>query len=448
MKRTNYQILFTLIITVNLILASNSNSQWTVCGNLAGISGRPTVSVVDENTVWVTGGSTVNATYRTTNGGADWATINTTGINPFLCIWAKDANTVFAGDDGAGGTSKFYKTTNGGISWILIDSVSNTTGFRSIKFSNSIPTFGIALGGWELPNYFLFKTRDGGNTWTKYVFPIFTGYSSAISGLNVIDSLFYSFGTTGGSPSVVSTTNGGVTYSLHNLGLDSIGGNFTRGVAFKDDKLTGISGSTTLPTISRTTNGGLNWTNISIGNFVPNASSPVMRWIEGTNTFYLASPYSSGILKSINGGMNWTEMNTQGLGMFNMDTKKIGSTVYGYAVTFAISGTNCYVLKTADPTSGIENISSEVPNGYSLNQNYPNPFNPVTNLEFGISKLGFVSLKVFDVLGKEVATLINSFLSAGTYKYDFDGSNLSSGVYFYKLETDGFVDTKKMYLVK
>ncbi|MBK8552303.1 MAG: T9SS type A sorting domain-containing protein [Ignavibacteria bacterium] len=97
---------------------------------------------------------------------------------------------------------------------------------------------------------------------------------------------------------------------------------------------------------------------------------------------------------------------------------------------------------------GIQNISSEMPSSFSLSQNYPNPFNPVTNLEFGISKLGFVSLKVYDILGKEVVTLVNEKLSPGKYKVEFDGSGLPSGVYFYRLTAGEFTDRKKMMVVK
>ena len=81
-------------------------------------------------------------------------------------------------------------------------------------------------------------------------------------------------------------------------------------------------------------------------------------------------------------------------------------------------------------------------------QNYPNPFNPVSHLEFGISDLGFVSLKVYDVLGREIKTLVNEIKPAGTYKIEFDGSNFASGVYFYRLEAGGFVQTKRMVLIK
>ena len=80
--------------------------------------------------------------------------------------------------------------------------------------------------------------------------------------------------------------------------------------------------------------------------------------------------------------------------------------------------------------------------------NYPNPFNPVTNLEFGISNLGFVTLKVYDVLGKEVATLVNDIRQPGNYTIEFDGSDLSSGIYFYKIEAGSFVQTKRMILLK
>ena len=96
----------------------------------------------------------------------------------------------------------------------------------------------------------------------------------------------------------------------------------------------------------------------------------------------------------------------------------------------------------------VNNISAEIPASFSLSQNYPNPFNPVTNLEFGISNLGFVSLKVYDALGKEVKTLVNEMKSPGIYRVDFDGSGLSSGIYFYKLSTGSFSETKRMILLK
>ncbi|HMS34406.1 MAG TPA: T9SS type A sorting domain-containing protein [Ignavibacteria bacterium] len=92
--------------------------------------------------------------------------------------------------------------------------------------------------------------------------------------------------------------------------------------------------------------------------------------------------------------------------------------------------------------------STQVPEKFTLYQNYPNPFNPVTNLKFGISKLGFVSLKVYDVLGKEIAVLVNEKLSPGSYSLVFDGSNFNSGVYFYRLTSENFTETKKMLMIK
>ncbi len=103
---------------------------------------------------------------------------------------------------------------------------------------------------------------------------------------------------------------------------------------------------------------------------------------------------------------------------------------------------------TLGNSTGIGKTGTEVPAAFSLSQNYPNPFNPGTNLEFGISNLGFVSLKIYDAIGKEVATLVNSNLNPGTYKYYFDAGNLAGGVYFYRLSAGDFVETKKMVLVK
>lgn len=85
---------------------------------------------------------------------------------------------------------------------------------------------------------------------------------------------------------------------------------------------------------------------------------------------------------------------------------------------------------------------------YRLSQNYPNPFNPSTNIKYNIPSNKFVTLKVFDVMGREIETLVNEKQSAGIYEVTFDGAKYSSGMYFYKLETDGFNETKKMLLIK
>jgi hypothetical protein len=102
---------------------------------------------------------------------------------------------------------------------------------------------------------------------------------------------------------------------------------------------------------------------------------------------------------------------------------------------------------------GIQPISSQVPNSFGLSQNYPNPFNPVTNINFNISTTGIVNIKVFDILGREVAAIVNNeTVKPGIYRVDFDASKLSSGVYFYKMTVTSqdkfWVDTKKMMLVK
>jgi hypothetical protein len=97
---------------------------------------------------------------------------------------------------------------------------------------------------------------------------------------------------------------------------------------------------------------------------------------------------------------------------------------------------------------GINPVSNEIPTEYKLAQNYPNPFNPVTYINFSIPEQGLVTLKVYDLLGKEVATLVNEITSAGTYSVPFDASKLGSGAYYYKLQSGNFVDSKKMILIK
>jgi hypothetical protein len=105
----------------------------------------------------------------------------------------------------------------------------------------------------------------------------------------------------------------------------------------------------------------------------------------------------------------------------------------------------CFVYQTG---TEVGNNGTTLPTKFELNQNYPNPFNPVTKINFAIPKTSFVSLKIYNMLGREVATLVSDTKVAGYYSIDFSAADLSSGVYYYRLESDGFTDVKKMMLVK
>lgn len=106
------------------------------------------------------------------------------------------------------------------------------------------------------------------------------------------------------------------------------------------------------------------------------------------------------------------------------------------------------IARWTDPSISINPISTEIPATFSLSQNYPNPFNPNTKIRFSVPKNEYVKLIVYNSLGKEIATLVNEKLSAGTYEFNFDGEGLPSGIYFYKLQNDKRVQTRKMILTK
>jgi hypothetical protein len=155
---------------------------------------------------------------------------------------------------------------------------------------------------------------------------------------------------------------------------------------------------------------------------------------------------------STNGGITFTPIN-EGLpanplvSSIEISNVNRGSELNLYLGLLGNSNGGAKVFTRVQPI-GIQQISSEVPDAFTLLQNYPNPFNPVTNIEFAVAKLSVVKIAVYDMLGREVEILVNKELKPGSYKADWDASNYPSGVYFYKLLTDDFAQTKKMILVK
>ncbi len=147
-----------------------------------------------------------------------------------------------------------------------------------------------------------------------------------------------------------------------------------------------------------------------------------------------------------NNPYGFTRSYAQGIGLYY----SYAQCTFSYSCSYSLLGCVINGVTYGDTSfpNGISQISAEVPNSFSLSQNYPNPFNPDTKIKFQIANSGNVKLTVYDEAGKEITTLFNEHLQAGTFEVEWDASNYPSGAYFYKLETQSFSETKKMVLIK
>ena len=185
------------------------------------------------------------------------------------------------------------------------------------------------------------------------------------------------------------------------------------------------------------TNNGSNWASVSNGLPVQTIHSLV---VSGTNIFAGTYP---GVYLSTNNGTNWIIKN-QGFNPAPEVWALLVANNYIYTGTTAQS----VIRRTYSEIIGIKTISTEVPSSFSLKQNYPNPFNSVTKINYEIRVTNHAKLVVYDAMGKEVVTLVNEKQNPGTYQVEFEAGNLTSGVYFYRLSSGDFTDTKRMMLVK
>ncbi|MCX7833022.1 MAG: T9SS type A sorting domain-containing protein [Ignavibacteria bacterium] len=430
------KVLLLILVVLTGITSLSYAQRWIMAGVVTNPGEDPSISVVDSYNVWIAGGSPdTPRVYRTTNGGQEWFQVNTSGISKQInCIYALSPQLVFVAEGVLNSNAKLLRTTNAGLNWTVVLQTGNNGGyFTSLVFSPTNPLVGAALADK------LYLTTNGGLNWIEQANVANSG--SAKNSLMLIDQLFYGFGLSNGASRVRVTTNGGINWVNQNLNLS---GSLVCGFAYKDDKLTGVaSTSTSLPNIARTTNGGSTWVPLNIGEGLVGKS--YIKWISGTNIVYILGE-NGAIKRSTNGGLNWVGLENTGVnGLTHLSFVNINSIIYGYAVS-----KYGYVVKLVDSVQYfLTGISNNVNvDNFKLLQNYPNPFNPVTNICFEIPKLSFVKLIIFDVLGKEVETLANGFYSEGKHQIVWDASRYSGGVYFYRINTEYFSDTKKMILIK
>jgi photosystem II stability/assembly factor-like uncharacterized protein len=365
---------------------------------------------------------------KTTNSGGNWVVQSTpqsdSDYYAFHSVYFTDENTGFiaCGHLSNYNIGRILKTTDGGDSWFIIPLPVDKQ-MTNVYFINSNTGYATGLET-------VLKTTDGGNNWAlqQTVFNVYL-YQIHFTEPNT----GYVCGTNG---VILKTTNGGYNWvSLFtSVAIDLFGLTFS-------DMNTGLAvggSSNGGNIIIRTTNGGNNWEPVPY-----TSSTCILADVKFANT---STGWISGscgqILKTTNGGLNWYNQSLftdhfNKLFLMNSDTVYAGG-----------PGKIMRTTTGGDTLTGIKPINNETPKTFSLQQNYPNPFNPVTKIKFELTKSDLVSLEIYDILGKEVATLIKERLEPGTYEVDWNASNNSSGIYYCRLNSADYSETIKMMLVK
>ena len=389
---------------------------------------------IDQNTGWISGDSGI--IIKTTNAGISFDIYNTGIINKTESMFFVNNTTGWATaiesdpDSSEFSGTIILNTTDGGLNWSRTMYPDTSVFLPVIYFTDPLNGY---MGGFGST---IVYTTNAGINWTKS-FTDSSGIFYPVLSIKFLDHLNgYACGGIFDIAGVVwNTTDGGRIWSRKIVGPEP----FRDMYIFNSDK-TFLSGGDFKfgASIAKTFNSGVNWQTEFLGFFGVGVSMDFRTSYEG----WISLGFAGKFCYTLDSGNTWTEIYTP-------DTNKINDiqftdSLHGWSV-----GDNGMILKYNSLTSVFGNSQNiAIPNSIELFQNYPNPFNPVTNLEFGISNLEFVSLKVYNSLGKEVAIILNEIKPAGRYEVTFDGSNLGSGVYFYKIEAGGLSAVKSMILVK
>ncbi len=463
-------------IFIHFMYASDGPNVWSTSLSGAGQIWTIAVNPVNQNIIYA--GSNTTGIWKSTNAGLNWTQTNAGLTNvtvQAMGIGTSNPNILYCGTSQTGSGAGIYRSADAGANWTQVNSglVETSLGIQSLAVDQLNPdvAYATVFDGVVDSQVGIYKTTNGGTNW-----------NAANAGIGTVKNIL---------PVIINPLNHNVLYCGTSFGVTSQTGpphiyKSVDAAASWTDVSNGIPGLTTdnkpvrCLSISRadtslllagifmntdslsgmyvTTNGGGLWTRRHTGlpNLVGTLPRSCMIKPGSTTEFYAglgnATNTGVGVFKTTNAGLSWTDFN--GGTMIN--------TISVRSLVFRTSGDTTLYAGGAHPTvsagqgvfeytsiiTGTGNQSVNVPGEFTLNQNFPNPFNPVTHLEFGIPESGFVSLIVYDISGKEAAKLVNENLSPGRYEITFNGSELSSGVYFYVLRAGNINITKSMMLIK
>lgn len=425
-----------LFIYMFALLQPVSYSQW------AGINSFPLTYTKDI----IKSGSTFyvcslnDGVYKSTDGTVSWQQVNNGLVTAqALSVYQLllTGNALYAATvDG------IYKSVNNGANWVKKSSGIAIGGGALYESTQSIFEHNGILftGAWTG----IYRSTNGGENWIS---TNITGTAILAKSFTDHQGIFFAAREVNNTPVGYKSTDNGVTWSpITNFSFSMI--------TFFSESVNLWTG--TIHGAWLSTNSGSNWINRSTGLPPDPYNSSFVR----VNGVLISSVKfgGSGVYSSTNDGLQWVNA---GAGLpFLLEISKL---IIHNDKLIASTSSGLYQRVISEIT-GVSPVSSETPNSFKLYQNYPNPFNPVTKIRFSVSLTPqsplergrgvTVRLTIFDILGKEVTTLVPPLLGGqegltpGTYEVDWDASNYPSGVYYYRLEADGYLETKKMVLVK
>jgi len=364
-------------------------------------------------------GSIYNSFYST-NAGQSWSVMDSVSpLNYFSCFAMSD-NLLLGGN-----SYGVFRSTDEGIHWAAADTNPARSPVNSIlKVGNKIFA-GAGYYYWQFGERGgVFKSTNNGATWLTTGFP-----DSAVSSLGANGRDLFA----GTLRTIYRSTNEGATWTAANNSLPRA--RVYSFAAFDNNILAGIANGVYL-----STNLGTSWAAANTG-----LSVDTLGWnyplIAYAHNLFVGT--RQGIFRSTNRGTNWVSVSE---GLTGAATK-----IYSLAVqanTFFVGTEDGVWLRPLSEIVTSIDVNPDVPEVFILEQNYPNPFNPTTTIRYGVPRPSAVSLKVFDILGREVATLVNGETKVGRYEARFEGRDLSSGMYLCRLQAANFLATRRMLLLK
>ncbi|HMS34857.1 MAG TPA: YCF48-related protein [Ignavibacteria bacterium] len=385
------------------------------------------VEFYNRYTGWAVGdGGTI---LKTTNGGTNWNNIPNPAVGkPLSSIHIVDSNICYV----VGWFETIVKSTNGGNDWVIIRNGPWGSGssYDAVFFTDE-STGWIAGTGQKV-----LRTTNGGDT--IITAPLFAGnlhdmyFKDALTGI-----------VTGSGTDMFKTTNGGINWYNITMPIGFRIPDFYK-LTFVKNQFGWVAGSDNR--IFSTTDFGDTWDSLSRISVNPLTASMRFAKFIDENTGFVGGERAY-LYKSTNGGKDWLRENS---GDFSQRIM-LSMFFYNDSLGWIVGGDGKIIHTTngGQTMVNVSNINNMISSGFTLYQNYPNPFNPSTSIKIVLQKESFIQIKIFDIQGKEILSLVNEILYSGNYILNFDGSEMNSGIYFYSLFADGVhINTKHMIYLK